>query len=80
MGGLLADLGAEVIKVEPPGGDYGRRMTWPIVRSQDGRTEASLLSLHVNRVSAPSCSTLKMPEAVDVYWTWSARPTSPSKR
>jgi crotonobetainyl-CoA:carnitine CoA-transferase CaiB-like acyl-CoA transferase len=39
----LADLGAEVIKVEPPQGDYGRRMTWPIV---DG---VSLLFLHVSR-------------------------------
>ncbi|HVJ98859.1 MAG TPA: CoA transferase [Acidimicrobiia bacterium] len=39
----LADLGADVIKVEPPQGDYGRRMTWPIV---DG---VSLLFLHVSR-------------------------------
>ena len=37
MGGLSADLGAEVIKVEPPGGDYGRQMTWPIVRQPAGR-------------------------------------------
>src|SRR4051812_43078871 len=39
----LADLGADVIKVEPPQGDYGRRMTWPIV---DG---VSLLFLHISR-------------------------------
>jgi len=39
----LADLGAEVIKVEPPGGDYIRGMTWPIVEG------VSLMHLHVNR-------------------------------
>src|SRR5947199_1716906 len=39
----LADLGGEVIKVEPPTGDYGRQMTWPIVEG------VSLLHLHVNR-------------------------------
>lgn len=39
----LADLGAEIIKVEPPQGDYGRRMTWPIVEG------VSLLFLHVSR-------------------------------
>src|SRR3954451_13197196 len=39
----LADLGAEVIKIEPPSGDYGREMTWPIVQG------VSLLHLHVNR-------------------------------
>ena len=40
---FLIDLGAEVIKVEPPQGDYIREMTWPIV---DG---TSLMHLHVNR-------------------------------
>jgi crotonobetainyl-CoA:carnitine CoA-transferase CaiB-like acyl-CoA transferase len=40
---LLADLGAEVIKVESPQGDYGRKMTWPIVEG------VSLLFLHANR-------------------------------
>ncbi|HEY8545668.1 MAG TPA: CoA transferase, partial [Acidimicrobiales bacterium] len=39
----LADLGAEVIKVEPPSGDYVRDMTWPIVEG------VSLMHLHVNR-------------------------------
>jgi crotonobetainyl-CoA:carnitine CoA-transferase CaiB-like acyl-CoA transferase len=39
----LVDLGAEVIKVEPPAGDYIRDMTWPIVEG------VSLMHLHVNR-------------------------------
>jgi crotonobetainyl-CoA:carnitine CoA-transferase CaiB-like acyl-CoA transferase len=39
----LADLGADVIKVEPPTGDYIRAMSWPIV---EGR---SLLHLHISR-------------------------------
>ena len=39
----LVDLGAEVIKVEPPAGDYIREMTWPIVEG------VSLMHLHLNR-------------------------------
>ena len=39
----LADMGADVIKVEPPAGDYVRDMTWPIVEG------VSLMHLHVNR-------------------------------
>ncbi|HET7309823.1 MAG TPA: CoA transferase [Mycobacteriales bacterium] len=39
----LVDLGANVIKVEPPAGDYIRQMTWPIVEG------VSLMHLHVNR-------------------------------
>src|SRR3954447_19489334 len=39
----LVDLGAHVIKVEPPAGDYIRQMTWPIVEG------VSLMHLHVNR-------------------------------
>lgn len=39
----LADLGADVIKIEPPQGDYIRRMTWPIIEG------TSLMHLHLNR-------------------------------
>jgi crotonobetainyl-CoA:carnitine CoA-transferase CaiB-like acyl-CoA transferase len=67
MGGLLADLGADVIKVEPPGGDYGRRMTWPIIRSQTGDGENSLLSLHVNRGKRSVMIDLSHPDGVEVY-------------
>ena len=58
---FLADLGAEVIKVEPPQGDYVRRMTWPIVEGD------SLLHLHIHRGKRSITLDLRRPEAVDVY-------------
>ncbi|NNL64659.1 MAG: CoA transferase [Myxococcales bacterium] len=57
----LADLGADVIKVESPAGDYVREMTWPIVEG------VSLLHLHVNRGKKSLTLDLKTPEAVEVY-------------
>jgi crotonobetainyl-CoA:carnitine CoA-transferase CaiB-like acyl-CoA transferase len=57
----LADLGAEVIKVEAPGGDYIREMTWPIVEG------VSLLHLHVHRGKQSLVLDLRKPEAVAVY-------------
>jgi crotonobetainyl-CoA:carnitine CoA-transferase CaiB-like acyl-CoA transferase len=57
----LADLGAEVIKVESPGGDYIREMTWPICEG------VSLLHLHVHRGKKSIVLDLRKPEAVEVY-------------
>ncbi len=57
----LADMGAEVIKVESPSGDYVRQMTWPIVN------EVSLLHLHINRGKKSLTLDLRNPEAVEVY-------------
>ena len=57
----LVDLGAEVIKVESPAGDYGRKMTWPLM---DG---TSLLHLHVNRGKQSLVLNLKQPEAIAVF-------------
>src|SRR5437773_9858147 len=67
LGGLLADLGADVIKVEPPQGDYGRQMTWPIIRSSTRDGECSLLSLHVNRGKRSIAVDLRKPEGVQIY-------------
>jgi crotonobetainyl-CoA:carnitine CoA-transferase CaiB-like acyl-CoA transferase len=58
---FLADLGADVIKVEPPQGDYVREMTWPIVEGE------SLMHLHIHRGKRSVTLDLRNPEAVDVY-------------
>ncbi len=61
IGTHLADLGAEVIKVESPAGDYIRDMTWPIIEG------VSLLHLHVNRGKQSLTLDLKTPEGVRIY-------------
>src|SRR5262245_14902643 len=61
VGMHLADLGAEVIKVEAPGGDYVRKMAFPII---DG---ISLLHWHLNRGKRSLVLDLRTPEAVAVY-------------
>ena len=48
VGGFLVDLGADVTKIEGPGGDYVRQMTWPIVNTRD-EGPVSLMHLHLNR-------------------------------
>lgn len=57
----LADLGAEVIKVESPSGDYVRRMTWPIVEG------VSLMHLHVNRGKRSLVLDLRTEGGVQTY-------------
>ena len=61
VGTHLADLGADVIKVESPSGDYVREMTWPIVEG------VSLLHLHIHRGKRSLVLDLRRPEAVEVY-------------
>ncbi len=57
----LAELGADVIKVEAPGGDYGRQMTWPIVE------DTSLLFLHCNRGKRSIVLDLRTEEGVQAF-------------
>jgi crotonobetainyl-CoA:carnitine CoA-transferase CaiB-like acyl-CoA transferase len=57
----LADMGAEVIKVESPSGDYIRQMTWPIIEG------TSLLHLHVNRGKKSLTLDLRKEEGAKVY-------------
>ena len=57
----LADLGAEVIKVESPSGDYIREMTWPIVEG------VSLLHLHVSRGKKSVILDLRTEEGKAIY-------------
>jgi crotonobetainyl-CoA:carnitine CoA-transferase CaiB-like acyl-CoA transferase len=57
----LADLGADVIKVEPPSGDYIRRMTWPIVEG------TSLMHLHISRGKRSITLDLRTEEGANVF-------------
>ena len=58
---FFADLGADVIKVESPAGDYIRQMTWPIVEG------ISLLHLHTHRGKRGITLDLKTEEGKQVY-------------
>jgi crotonobetainyl-CoA:carnitine CoA-transferase CaiB-like acyl-CoA transferase len=57
----LADLGAEVIKVESPSGDYVREMTWPIING------VSLFHLHISRGKKSIVLDLRKDDGVRIY-------------
>ncbi len=57
----LVDLGAEVIKIEPPAGDYVRQMTWPIVEGD------SLMHLHINRGKHSITLDLRTEAGIDIF-------------
>jgi crotonobetainyl-CoA:carnitine CoA-transferase CaiB-like acyl-CoA transferase len=57
----LADLGADVIKVESPSGDYIREMTWPIIEG------VSLMHLHISRGKRSITLDLRTDEGVQTY-------------
>jgi crotonobetainyl-CoA:carnitine CoA-transferase CaiB-like acyl-CoA transferase len=57
----LADLGADVIKVETPAGDYIREMTWPIIEG------VSLMHYHLNRGKKSIALDLKAEAAREIY-------------
>jgi crotonobetainyl-CoA:carnitine CoA-transferase CaiB-like acyl-CoA transferase len=58
---FFADMGADVIKVESPSGDYIRQMTWPIVEG------VSLLHLHTHRGKRGITLDLKSDEGKALY-------------
>ncbi|MBW2267358.1 MAG: CoA transferase [Deltaproteobacteria bacterium] len=58
---FFADMGADVIKVEPPAGDYIRQMTWPIVNG------VSLLHLHTHRGKKSITLNLKSEDGLALY-------------
>lgn len=57
----LADLGADVIKVESPAGDYIRQMSWPIIEGD------SLLHWHISRGKRSIVLDLKSAEGIELY-------------
>jgi len=62
---LLGDYGADVIKIEPPGGDHGRRM--PPFLHDDPDPEKSLFFLMVNLNKRGITLDLEHPEGVEMF-------------
>lgn len=65
---VLADLGADVIKVEPPEGDATRGYGPPWVEGSDPTDRVAAYFLSVNRNKRSLRLNLRQPEAIDVLW------------
>ena len=74
---LLADLGADVIKVEPPSGDGTRRMG-PYTEEDTQRADGGYFA-SVNRGKRSIVLDLKYPVGRQPRWTWCQRSTSWSR-
>ena len=72
---FLADLGADVIKVEPPQGDYVREMTWPIVEGESLHAPP-----HPPRQAQRHARPAQRPRRSRCTRTSSAAPTPSSRR
>ena len=68
---LLGDFGADVIKVEPPGGECGRRM--PPFFQDDPHPEKSLFFLLVNLNKRGITLDLETPQGADIFRELSRR-------
>jgi crotonobetainyl-CoA:carnitine CoA-transferase CaiB-like acyl-CoA transferase len=61
-GAILAELGAEVIKIEPPRGDTARN---PTIAPMNGE---SAIHLFMNRGKKSICIDLKTPEGLEIFY------------
>ncbi len=65
---VLADLGADVVKVEPPEGDATRGYGPPWVETTDATDRVAAYFLSVNRNKRSLRLNLRRPEGVEVLW------------
>ena len=70
---MLGDLGARVIKVEPPTGDDTRSWGPPFVGPEDARESTYFLSANRNKESL--VLDLKSPTTATCWRGWSSGPT-----
>lgn len=70
---LLADHGADVVKVEPPGGEETRQLGPWLVDDDGEQTDVSTYFLRFNRSKRSVCLDLKLPGGLDAFRALVAR-------